>query len=203
MFKNLVCEVNALKREDAYYYMNLLLLGFSDGYDEWLESYLKTDEPMSDIVIDLYFCGSDVEKTISLLHNYCGEQEFDKTVVSDKFRLFFKKAYHANRMEKGEVVSAMYKLVNNIGDPGDWNFNYDLWGDMYYLDDYYSMAKDGIISWDSFDFAFNSYLDYGTPIDSNLIWEKNISNEPLSFSVVGNMMKQSLFDKIKSILKRK
>ncbi len=57
-----VCEVNALKREDAYYYMNLLLLGFSDGYDEWLESYLKTDEPMSDLVIDLYFSGSDVKK---------------------------------------------------------------------------------------------------------------------------------------------
>ena len=52
--------MNALRREDAFYYMYLLLLGFSDGYDEWLESYLKTDEPMSDLVIDLYFCGSNL-----------------------------------------------------------------------------------------------------------------------------------------------
>ena len=195
--------MNALRREDAFYYMYLLLLGFSDGYDEWLESYLKTDEPMSDLVIDLYFCGSDVEKTISLLHNYCIEQEFDKSVVSDKFRLFFKDAYYSGRMNKGEVVSTMYKLVSDIGDPGDWNFDYDLWGDMYYFDEYYSMAEEGIISWESFDFAFHSYLDNGTPIDSNLIWEKNMSNEPLSLSVVSSIMKQSLFDKIKSIFKRK
>lgn len=192
-----------MRREDAYYYMNLLLLGFSDGYDEWLESYLKTDEPMSDLVIDLYFSGSDVKKIISLLHNYCGEQELDESVISEKFRLFFKEAYHSGRMVKGEIVSTMYKLVNNIGDPGDWNFDADLWGDMYYLDDYYSMAKDGIISWESFDFAFTSYLDNGTPIDSNLIWEKNMSNEPLSLSVVSGMMKQSLFEKIKNMFKRK
>ena len=46
-------------------------------------------------------------------------------------------------------------------------------------------------------------IDNGTPIDSNLIWEKNMSNEPLSLSVVSSMMKQSLFDKIKSRFKRK
>ena len=183
-----------MKREDAYFYMNMLLLGFSDGYDKWLESYLKTDEPMSDIVIDLYFCGSDVNKTISLLHNYCGEQEFDKSIVSDKFRLFFKEAYHTGRMDKGEVVSSMYKLVGNIGYPGDNNFDYDLWGDMYYLDDYYSLAKDGIISWESFDFAFYSYLDDGIPIDSNLIWRNNMSKQP-SYS--------SLIEKIKSVFKHK
>lgn len=193
-----------MKREDAFYYMNLLLLGFSDGYDEWLESYLKTDEPMSDLVIDLYFCGSDVEKTISLLHNYCIEQEFDKSVVSDKFRLFFKDAYYSGRMNKDEVVSAMYKLVGNIGDPGDYNFDYDLWGDMYYFDDYYSLAKDGIISWESFDFAFHSYLDNGTPIDSNLIWKNNMSNKPLSLDMIKGMIKKTSFiEKIKGIFKRK
>lgn len=74
---------------------------------------------------------------------------------------------------------------------------------MYYLDDYYSMAKDGIISWESFDFAFNSYLDNGTPIDSNLIWEKNMSNKPLLFSVVRSIVKQSLFERIKNMFNRK
>lgn len=76
-------------------------------------------------------------------------------------------------------------------------------GDMYYFDEYYSMAEEGVISWESFDFVFHSYLDNGTPIDSNLIWEKNMSNKPLSFSVVRSMVKQSLFDKIKSNLVNK
>ena len=61
----------------------------------------------------------------------------------------------------------MYRLALNVGDPGDFDIN--LWGSMYYLDYYYSLAEDGIISWESFDFAFFSYLDNGTPVDSNLI----------------------------------
>ena len=61
---------------------------------------------------------------------------------------------------------------------------------MYYLDDFHSLAKDGIISWESFDFAFFSYLDNGTPVDSKLVWKKN------------EYKKTSLFDKIKNIFKR-
>ena len=177
-----------MKREDAFYYKNLLLLGFSDGYDEWLNYYLEKESPLSDIVLELSLCGSDVNKTISLLHNYCAEQNFDKAVSHDKLRLFFKNAYYSNRMSKEEVLSTMYRLSLNIGDPGD--FDIKLWGSMYYLDYYYGLALDGVIPMENFDFAFFSYLDNGTPLDSDLIWRKSMKKKP------------SLLDKIKSILKR-
>lgn len=176
-----------MKREEAFYYKNLLLLGFSDGYDEWLYHYQESESPLSDIVLELSFCGSNVKKTISVLHNFCAEQRFDEAVVCDMFRRFFKEAYYSNKMNKEEITSTMYRLVQNIGDPGD--FNTGLWGSMYYLDDFHSLAKDGIISWESFNFAFFSYLDNGTPLDSNLIWNKNTKK------------KTTLLDKIKSILK--
>ena len=181
-------EVTVIKREDSFYYMNLLLLGFFDGYDEWLNYYLETESPLSDIVLELSLCGSDVNKTISLLHNYCAEQNFDKVVSHDKLRLFFKNAYYSNRMSKEEVLSTMYRLSLNVGDPGD--FDIKLWGSMYYLDYYYGLALDGVIPMENFDFAFFSYLDNGTPLDSDLIWRKNMKKKP------------SLLDKIKSILKR-
>lgn len=177
-----------MKREDAFYYKNLLMLGFSDGYDEWLDYYLELEDPLSNIVLELSCCGSDVTKTISVLHNYCAEQPFDESAVCDRLRLFFKDAYYTNRMSKEEISSTMYRLALNIGDPGD--FDIHLWGSMYYLDDFHSLAKDGIISWESFDFAFFSYLDNGTPLDSNLIWSKNTVKKPL------------VFDWIKSILKK-
>jgi hypothetical protein len=92
-------------------------------------------------------------------------------------------------MSKEEISSTLYRLALNIGDPGD--FDIGLWGSMYYLDYYHSLAKEGIISLESFDFVFFSYLDNGTPLDSNLIWSKNIETKP------------SFLDKIKNIFKRK
>ena len=164
------------------------MLGFSDGYDEWLNHHVESEEPLSDITLELSYCGSDVNKAISVLHNYCTGQQLDEAVVCDRLRLFFKEAYYSGRLSKEEIASAMYRLVLSIGDLGE--FDIDLWGSMYYLDDFHSLAEDGIISWESFDFAFFSYLDNGTPIDSNMIWNKNIKK------------KSVLFDRIKGILKR-
>lgn len=180
-----------LKCEDAYYYKNLLMLGFSDGYNEWLNSYLESENPLSNIVLELACCGSNVKDTISLLHNYCAEQQFDEAVVSDRLRVFFKEAYYSNRLSKEEIISTMYRLALNIGDPGYFDTN--LWGNMYYLNYYRSLAQDGIISWDRFDLAFFSYLDHGTPNVSDLIWNEGAKKSE---------KKLSLFDRIKGIFKR-
>lgn len=176
-----------MKREDAFYYKNLLMLGFSDNYDEWLDHCLESEDPLSDVVLELFFCGSDAVKTISVLHHYCAEQPFDEAAVCDRLRLFFKDAYYSNRMSKEEISSTMYRLVLNLGDFEDVDL--DLWGSMYDMDEFCSLAKDGIISWESFDFAFFSYLDSGTPLNPTLIWSKNTPKKP------------SLFDKITAIFK--
>ena len=180
-------EVSFLKREDAFYHKLMLMTGLDDGYDEWLNYYLESENPLSNIVLELACCGSDINKTISVLHNFCMEQPFDEAVVCDRLRAYFQDAYYTNRMSKEEISSTMYRLALNVGDPGD--FDIHLWGSMYYLDDYYSLAKDGIISWDNFDFAFFSYLDNGIPVDLNRIWNHN------------QKQKVSFVDKIKRMLK--
>jgi len=177
-----------LNREEAFYYEVLLTLGFSDGYNECLNHYLELEDPLSDIILELSFCSSDVNKTISVLHNYCLEQHFDEADVCDRLRLFFKDAYYSNKMSKGEVSFTMHNLTVNIDVFKE--FDISIWGSMHYLDDYYLLAEDGIIPWENFDHAFFSYLDNGTPLDSNLIWSKNTNK------------KNSLFDRIKRILKK-
>lgn len=177
-----------MNREDAFYYKNLLMLGFSDGYDEWLNYYLESEDPLSDIVLELTCCGADVRKTVSVLHNYCLEQPFDEAVACEKLRSFFKNAYNSNKMSKEEISSALYRLAINIGEPGD--FDIGLWGSMYYLEDYHDLAKAGIISWESFDFAFFSYLENGTPIDSNLIWSKKTETKPSFLNRIKNTFKR-------------
>ena len=170
-----------MKREDAFYYKIMLMSGFDDGYDEWLNCFLESKNPLSDIVLELACCGSDVNKTIAVLHNYCAEQPFDESAVCTRIRLFLRKAYYSNRMSKKEITSSMYRLADNVGDPGDADFDEHLWGSMYYLDYYHNLAKYGLISSENFDFAFFSYLDNGIPVDTNRIWGHN-KKEKLTFS---------------------
>ncbi len=171
-----------MKREDAFYYKNLIMLGIWDEYDEWLNGCLKTESPLSDLVLELSFCGSNADEVVRLLHNYCSEGEFDEATVADRLRLFFKDAYYSNRMTKDEVVSTMFRLALILDDE-DFDVNLR-WG-FYYLDEYYSMTKDGIITLEEFDFAFSRFLDTGV-----------LSN------VDFNLQKPTLLDKIKSIFKK-
>ena len=158
-----------MTREDAFYYECLLAIGISDEYDEWLDSSLESESPLSDITLDLVSCRSDVNKTISILYDYRMDQATDESVVCDRLRQFFQKAYHSNRMDKEKVVSFMYSLASHVGDPGD--FDLTIWGSMYYFDYYYALVKDGVLALEKVDSAFFAYLDAGITLDPEKLWD--------------------------------
>ena len=70
-----------MKLEDAVYYECLLSLGETNEYDEWLNDLLENQSPLSEIVLELSYCGSDYDKAISLLHNYSLEKQFDNVAT--------------------------------------------------------------------------------------------------------------------------
>ena len=178
-----------MKREDAFYHKILLMTDLDDGYDEWLNGYLESEKPLSDVVLELVYCGSDVNKIISVLHNFCNEHPFDKSVVCDRLREYFKDAYYTNKMSKDEITTIMHRVVLNILETED--FDVHLWGSLYYLDDYYYFAEEGVIPWESFNSAFLSYLDNGVSIDSDpLHYNNQIEKGP------------TFIDRIKHIFKR-
>lgn len=174
-----------MNREDAFYYENLLVLGFSDEYDRWLNSFLEKEDPLNDITLDLACCGSDYNKTISVLMKYRMEQQVDEASVCNRLRHFLKRAFESKQMDKWQVCSAMYTIASHIGDPGD--FDPGVWEDMFYFWYYYSLAKDGILAWESFDSAFFAYLYNGIPPTSEKLW--------------GNSRKLTFFERIKRLFK--
>jgi len=144
-------EVNNVNRDDAFYYLNLLKLGYVDKYDEWLNYYLETENPLSDIVLALATCGSNPEISIRLLQEYCSEQPLNQTVITEKFRLFFKEAYYSNWMNQEEILSVVKKLLRQgIGCSAEGT-DFDTILDMY------DLAKDGII--ENFDELFLLFLE--------------------------------------------
>lgn len=153
--------------EEAYYYRILLQNGFSDEYNEWLNKRLEEEDPLSDIVLELSFCSSDLNKTVSLLLNFAREKGFDSKVVCEKLRLFLKEAYHSHKMSNDEVISYMYTFAC---DYGDLDADSDAWESMYDVTFYYDLADGGVMDKEKVDSAFHAYLDYGIPIDSNVLW---------------------------------
>ena len=169
--------------EEAYYYKLLLSNGFDDGYYEWLDEFLAKEDPLSDIVLELSLCGSDVNETIRLLHNYCAEGEFDDGVVGDKIRLFLRDGYNSGRFTKDEVISLMYNIAMPcIEHEG---FETRIWHDMFYMEDYYPMYGN-ILSAKQFDRMFHDFLNHGKPL-----------GDPLAKLAV----KKTWFDRVKEFIK--
>ena len=156
--------------EEAYYYRILLQNGFSDEYNEWLSERLEEEDPLSDIVLELSFCSSDLNKTISLLLSFARKQGFDSKTVCEKLRLFLKEAHHSHKMSKDEVLCYMYTFARDYGDLDDADF--DAWESMYDMSFYYDLADGGVIDKEKLDSAFHAYLDFGIPIDSKTLWKQ-------------------------------
>ncbi|MBE6870722.1 MAG: hypothetical protein E7491_02085 [Ruminococcaceae bacterium] len=179
-----------MNREQAYYFKILLINGISDGYDEWLTSCLEAEDPLSDITIDLALCNSNISQTISLLHNYCSEQTFDEKTVCRLLREYLKEQYHSQKLSMEQVCILMSNFIPTHGSPHLLNF--DIWGDMFYISDFYSIAEEGIISKELFDKAFHDYLDYETPV-----------LDALGFMAVEPQPpKKTWLDKLKGIFKK-
>ncbi len=149
--------------EEAFYYKVLLSCGIYDGYSDWLNYHLESEEPLSDIVLKLSFCGSNNNETIGLLHNYCLKNGFDGKNVCAKLRLFLKDAFYSGRMSKEVVISKMYLFAENVEET-TFELDMNVWGDMFYMNEYYSFVLEKVLSEKMFDSAFFEYLNNGTPI---------------------------------------
>ena len=97
-----------MTREDAYYERIKLLCGDWASYDKWLNSYLETENPLSDIILTLIDCGDDMKEVEYRLHLYCLENPFDEESVYTRLRVELCDRYEKNEMTTDEVMSALY-----------------------------------------------------------------------------------------------
>ena len=164
-----------MKLDDAYYHLLLLQSGLDDGYDAWLDGYLEEEDPLSDIVLNLASCGSNVNETISCLNAYCGKKPaVDERQLCDRLRNYLKDAYHSGRMSQREVVEVMHRIALANGDP--WGVEVDLWDEFYYMEDRLDLVDDGIASREVFDEAFDKFLNDGIYLEKN-DWERRSSRK--------------------------
>ena len=153
-----------MTREDACYERIMLLCGYWDNYDEWLDSYLETEDPLSDIVLELLDCHGDIKEVEHRLNLYCLEAPFDEESVYIRLRLYLRDGYKNGNLSKDDVMSALFLFSQKIP-------FCDFQNQCVVLSDYCDLAENGILVMKEFDVELNRWLDQGGQINIDPLWK--------------------------------
>ena len=121
-----------MTREETYYAQIKLVCDCFDTYDEWLNAYLETENPLSDIVLALLDCRGDREKVIRVLNLFCLEKAFDQEKVYARLRMELCRRYEEHMMTLDEVMTTLYRYSQKISHC-DFQEACNMLSDCYYL----------------------------------------------------------------------
>ena len=151
-----------MTREDAYYERIMLLCGYWDNYDEWLDFYLKTENPLSNILLELLDCHGDIKEIEHRLNLYCLESPFDEESVYVRLRSYLRDGYKNKTLTEDDVMSALFRFSQKI--PGC-----DFQDQCGCLSDYYDLAENGILDMKKVVVELNRWLDHGGRVNTESI----------------------------------
>lgn len=89
--------------EDAEFYIWLCSNGFYDYVDNVINDYVINNEILSGIYLDLACCYGNIDKTLSCLHNYVGDNECDNDKVFTMVRNFLYEKYLSGSLDLFEI----------------------------------------------------------------------------------------------------
>ncbi|MBQ8289157.1 MAG: hypothetical protein IJX76_10435 [Clostridia bacterium] len=127
-----------MTREDALYQKLLLAAGFWELYEPWLAEFVEKEDPLSDLALDLSWCGGNHNEIVSCLHRYTIEGEVDEAVVAERLRQFVKERHEKGLLTVDGCMSAFYRFASKIE-----LLVHPSWKYMMYLSDYYELVTEG------------------------------------------------------------
>jgi len=125
-----------MTREQAIYYKYLLICGYSDELNRYIDICLNDEDPISDIILNLTTCGADNKKTLSVLNEFVTqvpEEEIDYDKVFDLVLAFLRSQYNEKRMPIETLSELMYRisvLTDKTADDPWWTMN--ILGDLFF-----------------------------------------------------------------------
>lgn len=150
--------------EQAVYFRLLLICGYTEELDTFVDAALKKQEPITDIILNLAFCGSDLCRSLSVLKEYIqqvNESEIDYDTVFQYVLPFLRRKYYDEKMPIDQLIDIMFLIAYET----DKYFD-EPWQTMYLLGDYYEAAKSGYCyDMDDIMCKCNAFLQNGIPLD--------------------------------------
>lgn len=147
--------------ERAAYHRLMLLAGLREEYDRELDHTLETADPITSPELDLAFCMSDLDETISVLYNYTLAHHIDQDRVYDMIITELRRLYAEKQLSSVQLVDIMYTMAQNCE-----NSYAQPWYQLRYPSYEYESVEDGLISQEVFDIAFEAHFLHGERVDA-------------------------------------
>ena len=144
--------------EYAAYFRLLLLCGYNDELEEYVDAALVEEDPLSDIILELATTGQDVNKKLSVLNEYLlqvkdSDIDYDKTVF-ELVMSFLRKRYVEDKMSMKSIVDLMYHISVYTDRYYD-----DPWNTMYLMGDLYFDAGIGYVDKADYQRKFDAFIN--------------------------------------------
>ena len=106
--------------ERAAYHRLMLLAGLQEEFETELTIALETEDPISDLILDLAFCMSDLNGAVSILYSYTIDHAVDEQQVYDMILHKFRQLYADKRLNAAKVCEALSKIQRSCDFVDPW-----------------------------------------------------------------------------------
>ncbi|MGN0518599.1 MAG: hypothetical protein ACI4II_07740 [Acutalibacteraceae bacterium] len=144
--------------EYAVCFKLLLLCGYKDELQQYVDDALVERDPISDIVLELYTAGSDDKKILSVLNEYLrkakdSDIDYDKSVFNYVMS-FLKRRYIEDAMPMKDITALMYRLALHTERYFD-----EPWYTMYIMGDIFDEAETGYFDKEDYQRKFEAFIN--------------------------------------------
>ena len=144
--------------ERAAYHRLMLLAGVQEEFEKELDDALETEDPITPPILDLAFCMSDLNQTISVLYNYTLDYSVDEQQVYDMMMAELRRQYASIERSASEICEILSKIQRSCDCDEPWINLYT------YLHEY-ELMDEGMISQEMFEVGFESVFLHDKRID--------------------------------------
>lgn len=152
-----------LSFDDAMFYKVLLQSGFKEDVDKWIDEFINNTELLEGIYLDLACCYSNLNETISCLHNYIGENHINDKEVCDRLRGFIKNKLENNEISIERATDALISFASDR-----WQEKY--WSDFYMVSIFDEYLNAGFSEQVETFAMVREFINTGKRLDANKFW---------------------------------
>ena len=144
--------------EQAVYFKLLLICGFNDELNDFVEKSLYEQTPIANIIMELSMA-QDEKKLLLVLNEYLrqiNDEDIDYNIVFNYVLSFLRKIYKEEIMAKSELAGLMHKISLLTE-----RYTDEPWQTMFVLGSLYDEAESGYIEREEYLRQFDNFIMEG------------------------------------------